>query len=150
MDVEAVRVRPDTGGGPADRLREVWARYGRPLALTEVHLACWCDEQMRWFQENWDAALALRCEGADVRAVTSWALLGSYEWNSLVTRVEGYYEAGAFELFGSEPRPTPLANMLRDLATKGRHDSPALESPGWWRRSERLLYPPARHEACLV
>jgi len=150
VDVEAVRVCAEPSAGPDDRLREAWARYRRPLALTEAHLACWCDEQMRWFQENWDAALAVRREGADVRAVTSWALLGSYEWNSLVTRVEGHYEAGAFELFGPEPRPTPLAAMLRDLATKGFHDAPELHSPGWWRRPERLLYPPVPHEACLV
>jgi dTDP-4-dehydrorhamnose reductase len=150
VDVEAVRVCAEPSAGPADRLREAWARYRRPLALTEAHLACWCDEQMRWFQENWDAALAVRREGADVRAVTSWALLGSYEWNSLVTRIDGYYEAGAFELFGPHPRRTPLAAMLRDLATKGSHDAPGLQSPGWWRRPERLLYPPIDQDACLV
>jgi len=150
VDVEAARVLAEPSEGPADLLRETWARYRRPLALTEVHLACWCDEQMRWLQENWDAALAVRREGGDVRAVTSWALLGSYEWNSLVTRVEGHYEAGAFEMFGSEPRPTPLAAMLRDLATRGFHDAPELHSPGWWHRPERLLYPPVPHETYLV
>ncbi len=150
-DVEAIRVCADGSAGPAGMLRECWARYGRPMALTEAHLASTCDEQMRWFQENWDAALALRHEGADVRAVTSWALLGSYEWNSLVTRVEGYYEPGAFALCGpGPPRPTPLAAMLRDLATKGFHDAPELHSPGWWQRPERLLYSPTAHPSCLV
>ena len=141
VDVEAVRVRAEGIAGPAALLREAWDRYGFPLALTEAHLASTCDEQMRWVQENWDAALALRAEGADVRAVTAWALLGAYEWNSLVTRTEGYYEPGAFALCGSGPQPTSLAAMLRDLPTKGAHDSPALESPGWWRREDRLLYP---------
>ena len=150
-DVEAVRVCAEPGEGPVALLREAWARYRRPLALTEAHLACTCDEQMRWFQENWDAALTLRREGADVRAVTSWALLGSYEWNSLVTRVEGYYESGAFELRGpGPPRPTPLAAMLRDLATRGFSNAPELRSPGWWHRPERLLYPAVGHEACLA
>ena len=31
--------------------------------------------------------------------------------------------------------------MLRDLASKGFHDAPELNSPGWWQRPERLLYP---------
>lgn len=141
VDVEAVRVRAEGIGGPDALLREAWDRYQRPLALTEAHLACTCDEQMRWVQENWDAALAVRAEGADVRAVTAWALLGAYEWNSLVTRTEGYYEPGAFELYGSGPRPTSLAAMLVDLKRKGAHDAPSLASPGWWRREDRLLYP---------
>ena len=150
-DVEAVRVCAEPSEGPAALLREAWGRYGLPLALTEAHLASTCDEQMRWFQENWDAALTLRREGADVRAVTSWALLGSYEWNSLVTRVEGYYEAGAFEVSGSgPPRPTQLAVMLRDLAARGFHDAPELHSPGWWRRPERLLYPPVSQDTTLA
>lgn len=151
VDVEAARVCAEASEGPAALLRETWARYGRPLALTEAHLACTYDEQMRWFQENWNAALALRREGADVQAVTSWALLGSYEWNSLVTRVEGYYESGAFEVGGpGPPRPTPLAPMLRDLATKGFHDAPELQSPGWWRRPERLLYLPVSYDSRLA
>lgn len=29
--------------------------------------------------------------------------------------------------------------MLRDLASKGFHDAPELNSPGWWQRPERLL-----------
>ena len=154
VDVEAVRACPEATIGPATLLRETWERYQRPLALTEVHLACTCDEQMRWLQENWDAALAARRGGIDVRAVTSWALLGSYEWNNLVTRVEGYYEAGAFELYGPQPGRTPLADMLSDLATQGRHEAHVLQFPGWWRRPERLLYPPVRlpvgRDTCLV
>jgi len=150
-DVEAARVGAEPGGGPAALLRETWARYRSPLALTEAHLACTCDEQMRWFQENWDAALALRREGADVRAVTSWALLGSFEWNSLVTRVEGYYESGAFDVSApGPPRSTALAAMLRDLAMQGHHSAPELQSPGWWRRPDRLLYPPVSLGAALA
>ena len=33
----------------------------------------------------------------DMRAVTAWALLGSFDWNSLVTDTRGYYESGAFD-----------------------------------------------------
>ena len=141
-DVEAVRVCEDGVCGPAKLLREVWQRYGGPLAVTEAHLGASADEQMRWFGEVWDAAQMLRREGVDVRAVTAWALLGGYDWDSLVTRDAGHYEPGAFDLRGGKPRPTALAAMLRDLGRRGRHAHPHLETPGWWRRSERLLYPP--------
>ena len=36
---------------------------------------------------------AARDEGVDVRAVTAWALLGSYDWDSLVTRLAGHLRA---------------------------------------------------------
>ncbi len=48
-DVEAVRVRRLTG--VEARLREAWARYQRPLAITEVHLGCTREQQMRWLAE---------------------------------------------------------------------------------------------------
>ena len=51
-DVEAVRVCPEGIAGPAALLREAWARYGRPLAITETHLGCTSDEQMRWFSRG--------------------------------------------------------------------------------------------------
>jgi dTDP-4-dehydrorhamnose reductase len=40
--------------------------------------------------------------------------------------------------------------MLRDLATTGKHEHPALDSPGWWRRLTRLQYPPARRQAATT
>lgn len=149
-DVEAVRVCAEGIEGPHGVLRETWQRYGGALAITEAHLACTCDEQKRWIQENWTAAQSLRREGADVRAVTVWSLLGAYDWNSLVTRASGYYEAGAFALGGGCPQPTALAEMLQDLSAKGRHADPALKLPGWWRRPERLLYAPVSRERSLT
>jgi dTDP-4-dehydrorhamnose reductase len=32
--------------------------------------------------------------------------------------------------------------MMRNLASKGEHTHPVLSSPGWWRRLDRLCYPP--------
>lgn len=141
-DVEAVRVCEDGICGPANLLREVWDRYGGPIAVTEAHLGATIDEQMRWFGEVWESCLQLRREGVDIRAVTAWALLGAYDWDSLVTRAEGHYEPGVFHLQDGVPRPTLLAAMLRDLSRRGRHTHPYLETPGWWHRPERLLYPP--------
>lgn len=138
-DIEAVRVREAGPADPCDLLREAWDRYRRPLAVTEVHLGCTREEQLRWFVEMWDAARRARDEGADVRAVTAWSLLGAYDWDSLSTRADGHYESGVFDLRGPRPRPTALVPLLRDLAAGRRADHPVLDMPGWWHRPERLL-----------
>jgi dTDP-4-dehydrorhamnose reductase len=110
--------------------------------VTEAHLGCTREEQLRWFREVWDAAREARGGGADVRAVTAWALLGSYDWNSLVTCDRGCYEPGVFDVRGPAPRPTALASMLKTLADGREYEHPVVNAPGWWRRLERFIYPP--------
>ncbi len=141
-DVEAVRVVADGLGGHRQLLREAWERYHLPLAVTEAHLGCTREEQLRWLYATWQAAEALRAEDIPVRAVTVWALLGSFDWNSLVTRTTGFYEPGAFDVRAPQPRPTALAGLTHDLATGQTPTHPALASTGWWERPERLFYPP--------
>ena len=141
-DIEAVRVCAEGPTGPRLLMREAWERYGLPLAVTEVHLGSTREEQLRWLHEVWDAAQSLKREGLDIRAVTAWSLLGTYDWNTLVTRAEGHYEPGVFDLRSPLPRPTALARMVSDLAAGRKYDHPLLDVPGWWRRSQRLLYPP--------
>lgn len=98
VDTEAVRVHGEVFGGFAERLREAWWRYRLPLALSEVHMGCTRDEQLRWLLEAWRAAEGLRAEGADVRAVTAWAVFGTHDWDSLLTRERGHYEPGLFDV----------------------------------------------------
>lgn len=143
-DVEAHRVVVDGCAGPEGILREAWERYGLPLAVTEAHNGCTRDEQMRWFAEVWAAAVRLKAEGVDVRAVTAWSLLGATDWNSILTRQDGFYEPGVFDIRAPRPRPTAMARLLRDLATTGDWDHPLFDSPGWWHRHDRLQYPPVR------
>jgi dTDP-4-dehydrorhamnose reductase len=145
-DVEAVRVLAEGPAGPRALLREAWRRYALPIAVTEVHLGCTREEQLRWFAEVWEDAQALRKQGVDVRAVTCWSLLGSYDWTSLLTRCDGHYEPGAFDLRGPAPRPTALAHLIRRLAAGEEPDHPVLARAGWWRRPQRLLYPPFRRQ----
>ncbi|MBW4607090.1 MAG: sugar nucleotide-binding protein [Hassallia sp. WJT32-NPBG1] len=140
-DIEAVRVCAEGAGGPRSLLLEAWERYKLPIAVTEAHLNCTREEQLRWLYEIWNAALSLREQGVDVRAVTAWSLLGTYDWTSLVTRWVGDYESGVFDLRSPRPRPTAIASMMRDLAAGRKIDHPVLDTPGWWRRQERLLYP---------
>jgi dTDP-4-dehydrorhamnose reductase len=141
-DVEAVRVRAEGLTGPAGLIAETWQRFRLPVAVTEVHLGCTREEQLRWLKEVWNAAESARQSGADVRAVTAWSLLGAYDWNSLLTRAAGHYEPGVFDLRAPAPRPTALAHMLRDLAAGREPNHPVLDAPGWWRRLDRLQYPP--------
>jgi dTDP-4-dehydrorhamnose reductase len=141
-DIEAPRAlaTPTPGIGPL--LKEVWERYGLPIAVTEAHIDANREDQLRWLLEIWNAAKKVKQEGADVRAVTVWALLGSYDWNCLVTECRGYYEPGPFDVRGSVPRPTAVARMMRELASGRPLSNPVLQGQGWWRRPGRFLCKP--------
>jgi dTDP-4-dehydrorhamnose reductase len=141
VDAEAVRVKtvePDTGIGP--RLREAWARYGLPMAVTEVHHGCHRDEQLRWAAEVWKTCQSLREEGVDLRAVTLWSMFGNVDWRFLLTERNGFYDTGVFDARPERPRPTVLAHAAKAWAKNEDFDHPVLDSPGWWRRPPRL-YP---------
>ncbi len=143
-DAEAVRMPLDPADlGPAARLRETWARYRRPIAVTEAHHGCTRDEQLRWLLEVWKGAEEVRAEGADIRAVTVWSLFGTVDWNSLLTRRAGCYEPGPFDVRGPEPRRTALAQAAESLAKTGTFDHPVLDRAGWWKRDIRFYRPPA-------
>jgi dTDP-4-dehydrorhamnose reductase len=134
-DIEAVRAQGVGIAGHEAVIHALAQRYGRPIVLSEVHLGCSREEQLRWLHEAHQAALSARARGVDVRALTVWALLGSFDWCSLVTRNDGVYEPGAFDLRGPAPRPTALAHMVRACSRGKPYDHPALEGTGWWRRS---------------
>jgi dTDP-4-dehydrorhamnose reductase len=138
-DVEAVRVLEDPRAGIHAALTATWERYRLPMAVTEAHLGCTREDQLRWLDEVWVTAQRLRSQGADIRAVTVWSLLGSYDWDSLLTRPAGRYEPGVFDLRGGYLRPTAIYSMVRELAHSGSFEHALLERPGWWRRPERLV-----------
>ncbi|HYO79906.1 MAG TPA: family 1 glycosylhydrolase [Bryobacteraceae bacterium] len=142
-NVEAVRVCPDCYVGAAGVLREAWQRYGSDVAVTEAHLGCTREEQIRWLAEVADGARKLCQEGVPVRAVTTWSLLGAFNWNTLVTRDGDFYEPGVFDLRAARPRPTALARVVRKFAAGEPLHEPVLDAPGWWRRAERISYPHA-------
>jgi dTDP-4-dehydrorhamnose reductase len=141
VDELAARVLGRGPDGPAKLLLEAWERYRLPIAVTEAHNGCTREEQLRWLDEVWCAAHTAREAGADVRAVTLWSLLGAAGWDQLLTSGETY-EPGVFDIRAPEPRPTALATMARSLAAGQRWRHPTLAAPGWWRRPERLWYPP--------
>jgi dTDP-4-dehydrorhamnose reductase len=131
-DVAAVQGRELRG--VARLLTDVWERYQRPVAITECHLGCTREEQLRWLLEVWDEVGMARSRGVPVVAFTPWAMFGSYDWHCLMVRDEGRYEPGLFDVRGPSPRPTALAAAVRTLAAGGRPEHPTLDGPGWWRR----------------
>ncbi len=138
-DVEAVRVHEARISGAGNLLRDAWERYGKPLAVTEAHLGCTREDQVRWLREIWIAAQGLKQEGVDIRAVTAWSLFGACEWNSLVTRLDGHYEPGAFDVRAPSPRPTALAGLIACLAAGHKPSDPVSADPGWWHRTDRFF-----------
>jgi beta-glucosidase/6-phospho-beta-glucosidase/beta-galactosidase len=144
-DIEAVRVPllPEEETGWESRLLEAWNRYDPiPLAVTEAHIG-WCadDEQVRWLMEAWQAIIRLRERGVDLQAITIWSLCGAMDWNSLLTRREGYYEPGALGPLHADgiPRPTLMATAASSLVRHGDFHAPMLARPGWWHRDDRFL-----------
>jgi dTDP-4-dehydrorhamnose reductase len=83
------------------------------------------------------AAERHRARGADIRAVTLWALFGVVDWRSMLTRREGIHEAGAFDVRSPVPRPTLVAKAAARLGAGEKLDHPVLQQPGWWRRPGR-------------
>ncbi len=137
-DVEAVRVGGLETPGLETALRECWSRYGRTMAVTELHNACTREEQMRWFAEGWATARRLSDEGLAIEGVTAWNVLGSRGWEHLLTCEGGEYECGVFDTRSDPPRDTAMVPMLRELVAGKSPSHPALASPGWWRREDRM------------
>lgn len=147
VDLSAVRVLQPAPPGVGHILELAWQRYGAPLAITESHLGCTRDEQMRWLWESWRTCLALRDKGVDVRAMTAWALLGNVGWNSLLTAEAGDYEPGVIDLRRSVGSVGAAEQVLRAIggdeqagATIAAH--PVIAGKGWWRHERRLEHTP--------
>jgi dTDP-4-dehydrorhamnose reductase len=96
-DVELIRVLGDERNGLREAVLETSERYAAPIAMTEVHIGGTRTDQLAWWWSAVRAADELRARGHDVRAVTAWAAFGSFDWPSLLTRADGWYEPGLFD-----------------------------------------------------
>ena len=142
VDVEAVRVEGRGLAGAGSLLLEAWRRYGQPVAITEAHLGGPVDDQIRWVSEVWRGVKDAQAMGAECVALTLWALLGSYYWNQLVTRPNGHYEAGVFDVRSGTPVATELSRIVAQMADGREPRHPALKSRGWWQDEGRVIYRP--------
>jgi dTDP-4-dehydrorhamnose reductase len=141
-DIETARALATPLPGIAPLLEEAWERYRLPIAVTEVHIDACREDQLRWLLEIWDGSGQARQKGVDVRAVTVWSLLGSFDWNCLVQECRGYYESGPFDVRSPSPRPTALTQLMRELASGSPLSHPVLRGKGWWRRPGRFFCKP--------
>ncbi|HEX8376851.1 MAG TPA: family 1 glycosylhydrolase [Pedobacter sp.] len=139
-DVEAVRVDLDEETGVYRLLKEAWEYLKIPIAITEAHLGCTREEQMRWLKDIWDTSNKLKSQGVDMQAVTAWAVLGSHGWNKLLTRGKGKYESGVFDLRSKQPRATTLAKLIKSFSSNEEFNHPVLKEKGWWQKDMRVLY----------
>jgi len=139
-DVEAVRVCEEGLLGPGAILSEAYHRFRKPVVMTEAHIGCSVTQQASWLAYAWNGANQAREGGADVRAVTAWALLGAHGWDRLCTEEGGQYEPGALSLRDGLLEPTQLAGFLKRLAGGQLLDT----ERGWWTLPERLTYEPHR------
>lgn len=134
VDIDAARAECGIAGHRR-HIEAAWQRYHRPIAITEVHLHCSGEEQMRWWREAWEAACGARAAGIPVKAVTAWALFGSVDWCSLLTEFRGVRESGPFAVHEGAIRRRGLATVIAQCAAGRAIEHPAATGPGWWRRS---------------
>jgi dTDP-4-dehydrorhamnose reductase len=138
-DIETVRTN-ETLDGLHTIVNEAWERYKIPIAITELHLACSREEQLKWLNEGWNVINKLKRRGVEIKALTFWNLFGAFNWHNLLTKDENKYETGAYELNGNSLRLTAIGKFAKSLTGKKSFESPVINSPGWWRRPERILY----------
>lgn len=141
VDTEVVRASPEQRLGVGKLLMQVWERYGLPIAVTEAHLGDCVEEQKRWLGEVWRQAEEAKRTGADVRAVTVWALFGLYDWHCLLTRQENRYEPGAFNVSSGRAIPTELVEMIVQLANGRPVEELMPPGEGWWQMKQEACQP---------
>ena len=138
-DVEAVRARLNETTGFEVLTKELWDRYQIPIAVTEAHLNCSREEQMKWFLDIYESSCNLQEKGVEIKAVTAWSVLGSYGWNHLLMGDEMHYERGLFDVSSGRRRPTAMAKVIKTLAETGTFSSPAVHGNGWWKKETRYF-----------
>jgi dTDP-4-dehydrorhamnose reductase len=139
-DTEVVRANPVARSGFKVLATEIWKRYRIPMAVTESHLHCTREEQLRWFKEIWDDSIDLTEQGIHIKGVTAWALLGSFDWDTLLTKTGTQYESGLFDIktFMGQLRPTALVHLIKYLASGDGALHPVLAENGWWHDQPRF------------
>ena len=132
VDLETTRVEGAKRLGFVELAKQVWQRYNIPMAVTEWHLGCTREEQLRWLAEGQDACKKLLSEGVEIKGFTPWAMLGSYDWDSLLTQNRGHYEPGAFDVRAHKPRLTALGRMVANGCHPTLAQQGAVARIGWW------------------
>ncbi|HEX6224281.1 MAG TPA: family 1 glycosylhydrolase [Chryseolinea sp.] len=148
-DVEAIRVKHDNPYGPHVLFRECWDRYQIPIAITEVHIHGNPLEQISWFNNIWKECKRLASNGVNIRAVTAWAMLGTYGWSKLLTETPGEYERGVYEVKEGNLTSTPYTEFLKQL-TRNTEVSAQHGTNGWWNSEQRFITTKTKKESIAM
>jgi len=132
VDIEAVRHPDAKAAGLTTLLLEAWERYQLPMAITEAHLCCGREDQLRWLKSIWEACVKLNRAKITIVGVTFWSIFGAYGWNKLLTQKKGSYEPGAFDLSSGAARPTAIASFITSLTNQKYYANPLVKGKGWW------------------
>jgi dTDP-4-dehydrorhamnose reductase len=73
--------------------------------------------------------------------VTVWALLGAFDWDSLLTVSRNSYERGVFGITREGIERTPFTDIVEHVIRTKELPERLKEKRGWWRRPDRALYP---------
>jgi dTDP-4-dehydrorhamnose reductase len=103
---------------PRPLLRAAHARLGLPFGISEVHINADEAARVAWLDARVSDLVALAEDGLPVRMLGAWAAFGLVDWDSLLTRREGYTEDGVFTFAGpgSTPQPTAVAAAVARYA----------------------------------
>jgi dTDP-4-dehydrorhamnose reductase len=137
-DIEALRVKHRQSSGPEVLFTECWERYHIPLAITEVHVHGSPYEQIAWFNYIWKTCSQLIRKGMDIRAITAWAMFGTFGWSKLLRENPGEYERGVFDISTGEVESTPYTDFLKALIRNPRV-SDGYDRNGWWNSDSRFI-----------
>ena len=137
-DIEAVRVKHNEASGPSVLLNECWNRYQIPMAITEVHIHGSPLEQITWFNYIRETCLKLIQKGVNIKAITAWAMFGTYGWSKLLTENPGEYERGVFEIIDGKLVSTPYTDYLKALI-KNPEIASQFDCNGWWTSPTRYI-----------
>jgi dTDP-4-dehydrorhamnose reductase len=148
VDVDAVRAGKNVGLGAL--LRETWDRFHIPIAITEAHISCTREEQMRWFAEIWETCCEARRKGIPVKSVTAWSLLGAFDWNSLLVEDKRQYEPGIFDLRNGKIHSNALTGLVKSIGLGKSYDHPLMRVPGWWKGEETNVKGTSAKEPLLI
>jgi len=118
--IDDVPARFHRATSPRPLLRAAHERFGLPFGLSEAHINANEHARARWLYDRFDDLAALRDEGLPVRMLGAWAAFGLVDWDSLLTRREGFREDGVFAFAwpGETPRETAVATAVRALCAR--------------------------------
>jgi dTDP-4-dehydrorhamnose reductase len=110
---------------PLPLLRAAHARLGLPFGIGEVHINADEAARVAWLDARVADLVTLADEGLPVRMLGAWAAFGLVDWDSLLTRREGYTEDGVFTFAGrgAAPQPTAVAAAVRRYAAASTSSS---------------------------